>query len=126
VGVTAPGEKPRLAGFREVLTDPNWWMRDVFTALLVGVLVAASAIIGQKWVDDERSDREGAAVLRLRSGGPESRRAPSRRCGLDRGQPQPRNLTDASLARANVTDVFYDAATVWPRGFTPPPSRAAP
>ena len=35
------------------------------------------------------------------------------------------NLIDANLARANVTDVFYDAATVWPKGFTPPPSRSA-
>ncbi len=45
-----------------MLKDPNWWMRDVLTALIVAVVVSAGAITGQKLVDDERSDREGAAA----------------------------------------------------------------
>ncbi|MEU2035503.1 pentapeptide repeat-containing protein [Nocardia amamiensis] len=33
------------------------------------------------------------------------------------------NLTDADLTDAKLDDIFYDARTVWPQGFTPPPSR---
>ncbi|MDT5051948.1 MAG: hypothetical protein QOF66_314, partial [Mycobacterium sp.] len=36
------------------------------------------------------------------------------------------NLTGANLTTATMSGVFYDAATVWPKGFSPPPSRAAP
>ena len=34
------------------------------------------------------------------------------------------NLTGANLTRAKLTNVFYDATTTWPQGFTAPPSRA--
>ena len=36
------------------------------------------------------------------------------------------NLTGANLTAVNMSGVFYDTATVWPKGFSPPPSRAAP
>ncbi|MFX0579322.1 pentapeptide repeat-containing protein [Nocardia nepalensis] len=33
------------------------------------------------------------------------------------------NLTSAKLEEANLTNIFYDNTTLWPDGFTPPPSR---
>ena len=36
------------------------------------------------------------------------------------------DLTEADLARASLNNVYYDASTKWPAGFTPPPSRAKP
>ncbi len=41
-----------------MLKDPDWWMRDVFTALLVAVIVAGGSILGQKLIDDDRAQRE--------------------------------------------------------------------
>jgi uncharacterized protein YjbI with pentapeptide repeats len=58
--VPTPGKKPRLQIVREVLTDPHWWLRDVLTALILGALVAAGSIAGQKMVDDSRAAREDA------------------------------------------------------------------
>lgn len=34
------------------------------------------------------------------------------------------DLSDVSMSRTNLTNVFYDGRTIWPTGFTPPPSRA--
>lgn len=220
--VTAPGKKIKLEGFREVLRDPNWWMRDMFTALVVAVIVAAGSILGQKMIDDDRAQREGIAnadqnrhrdqLENLRfvrdASSPDPNRARpfsdldlkgqhlvglqiagadfaytdladafliasdlSRgdftRCNLtnanlrrtnlrgayfgvdrvinDANQPGANltgadltdadltganlshaNLTGANLTTANMSGVFYDTATVWPKGFSPPPSRAAP
>jgi uncharacterized protein YjbI with pentapeptide repeats len=36
------------------------------------------------------------------------------------------DLTGADLARASLNNVYYDASTKWPAGFSPPPSRANP
>ncbi|MEV6280295.1 pentapeptide repeat-containing protein [Nocardia sp. NPDC051832] len=36
------------------------------------------------------------------------------------------DLTDAQLDRAKLDGIFYSQKTVWPRGFTPPASRASP
>jgi hypothetical protein len=207
--VTAPGKKIKLEGFREVLRDPNWWMRDVFTALVVAVIVAAGSILGQKMIDDDRAQREGENLRFVRdASSPDPNRARpfsvldlegqhlvglqiagadfaytdladafliasdlsrgdftrgnlsnanlSRTnlrgayFGVDRrindaNQPGANltgadltdadltganlshaNLTGANLTTATMSGVFYDAATVWPKGFSPPPSRAAP
>ncbi|WP_067719669.1 pentapeptide repeat-containing protein [Nocardia yamanashiensis] len=35
------------------------------------------------------------------------------------------DLTGADLSGADLTGVYYDRSTVWPAGFTPPPSRGA-
>jgi uncharacterized protein YjbI with pentapeptide repeats len=45
----------------EVFQDPNWWMRDVFTALMIGGIVASGSIVGQTMVADARAAREDAA-----------------------------------------------------------------
>jgi uncharacterized protein YjbI with pentapeptide repeats len=45
----------------EVFQDPNWWMRDVFTALMIGGIVASGSIVGQTMVADARTAREDAA-----------------------------------------------------------------
>jgi uncharacterized protein YjbI with pentapeptide repeats len=34
------------------------------------------------------------------------------------------DLTGADLTRASLNNVYYDASTIWPAGFSPPPSRA--
>lgn len=36
------------------------------------------------------------------------------------------NLKDTNLTGTTLTDIYYDESTIWPAGFTPPPSRAAP
>jgi hypothetical protein len=41
IRVTTTGRLSIPERIREVLKDPDWWLREVFTALLVGVLVAA-------------------------------------------------------------------------------------
>src|ERR1700737_122582 len=123
MGVTTPGNKPKFEGVREVLKDPNWWMRDVFTALVVAVVVSAGAIMGQKLVELHRA---GADFAYANLAGALLVRTDLSRADLTGADLSHANLTEANLARANVTDVFYDAATVGPKGFPPPPSRAAP
>lgn len=213
-------EGPRkLEVVREVIADPRWWFRDVMAALIIGGLLAAGTVIGQKLVDDRRSEREihsallanrhnlqlenlrfvrdhswdtpdgrrrfaeldlagqnlvglplqgsdfaradlsdanlsetdlsranlaGAnlhdtnltrAALRGAYLGPE--RIPDAQ-GRDGADLTGADLTDAdltdadlshadlsgaTLTRAKLANVFYNAQTVWPQGFTPPPSR---
>ncbi|WP_169814841.1 pentapeptide repeat-containing protein [Nocardia crassostreae] len=36
------------------------------------------------------------------------------------------DLTGADLTGADLTNIYYDSSTVWPAGFTPPPSRQDP
>lgn len=50
------------ARVREILKDPHWWWHEVFTALVVGVVVAGGTIVGQKLVDDTRAAREDATI----------------------------------------------------------------
>jgi hypothetical protein len=47
---------------REVLKDPHGWWHEIFTALVVGVVVAAGSVLGQKMVDDSRATREDATI----------------------------------------------------------------
>ena len=52
-------QKPsKSAVICDVVADPSWWLREVVTALIIGGLVAAGTIVGQKLIDDRRSDRE--------------------------------------------------------------------
>jgi uncharacterized protein YjbI with pentapeptide repeats len=48
---------------RDVVRDPHWWFRDVVTALIIGGLLAGGTVIGQKLVDDRRSEREVESAL---------------------------------------------------------------
>lgn len=208
--------KPRI---REVVRDPHWWFREVLTAFVLGSLLAAGTVLGQKMVDDRRSEREISLALnanrhslqmenlrfvRDRSldtpeGGrrfaeldlagqnlvgltltgsdfavadlsgaklseSDASRANFARANLrgtdlaratlrgayfgperipDAGNADGADLTGADLNGADLTDadlghakltgaqlnravltnVFYDDQTVWPEGFTPPPSR---
>lgn len=209
----------KLAVVREVVADPRWWFRDVVAALIIGGLLAASTVLGQKLVDDNRSEREvHAALLTNRHNlqlenlrfvrdhswdTPEGRRRfaeldlagqnlvglPLQGSDLARADLSDANLSEADLSRANLAradlhdtnltrtalrgaylgperipdardrnganltgadltdadlsdadlshadlsgatltrtklaNVFYDGQTVWPQGFTPPPSR---
>ena len=36
------------------------------------------------------------------------------------------NLSEANLSEANLTDIVYDSKTIWPDGFTPPPTAQSP
>lgn len=213
--VEGPG-KPRI---REMVRDPHWWFREVFTAFLLGSLLAAGSVLGQKIVDDRRSEREitlalnasrhslqlenlrfvrdrsldtpeggrrfaeldlagqnlvgltltgsdfavadlaganlsesdasGANFARANLHGADLARASLRgayfgperipdatdQSGADLTEADLNgaDLTDADLSHANLTaaslnravlaNVFYDADTIWPQGFTPPPSR---
>ena len=45
---------------------------------------------------------------------------------LDRANLKGANLTGADLNKTSLTDIYYDASTIWPTGFRPPPSRATP
>ena len=47
---------------REVLRDPHWWWHEVFTALIVGLVIACGTIVGQKLVDDSRAAREDVTI----------------------------------------------------------------
>lgn len=216
MGHVEGSEKPRI---REVVRDPHWWFRDVLMALIIGGLLAAGSVVGQKSVDDRRSEREirlaldanrhslqlenlrfvrdrswdtpdgarrfaeldltgqnlvglplagsdfavadlaganlsesdlsranfaranlrGAdlarATLRGSYFGPERIPDVIDRSGADLSDADlsgadltdadlgHAHLTGARLNRAVLTNVFYDADTVWPDGFTPPPSR---
>src|SRR3569833_1127533 len=57
--MTAPSKKSRMP---QVFQDPNWWMRDVFTSLVIGGLVASGSIVGQTMVADARAARADAAT----------------------------------------------------------------
>ncbi|MEI6254425.1 MAG: pentapeptide repeat-containing protein [Mycobacteriaceae bacterium] len=58
-----PEELEQTPTIRKMVRDPHWWFRDVLTALIIGSLVALGSIVGQKLVDDRRSDREVNATL---------------------------------------------------------------
>lgn len=53
-----PQKPSKRAAIHDIVADPHWWLRDVVTALIIGGLVAASTVVGQKLIDDRRSDRE--------------------------------------------------------------------
>jgi uncharacterized protein YjbI with pentapeptide repeats len=55
-----PEKRPTV---RDVVRDPHWWFRDVVMALIIGALLAAGTVIGQKLVDDRRSEREVQSAL---------------------------------------------------------------
>lgn len=211
--------RPARKVISEVLTDPPWWFKEVVLALIIGGLLAAGSIAGQKMVDDARSDREfnaalaanrhdlqlenlrfvrerswdtpddarrfaefdlaGQNLVELRLAGSDFARANLKEAnlsgsdlsrsnlaratlqgtnltravlrtaylgperipdapdqlgadlsdadlsyadltGADLGHA---NLTGATLDHANLSNVFYDDQTIWPQGFTPPPSR---
>lgn len=229
--MAAPEKNSKLTNVRVILQDPEWWLRDIFTALLVGLIVATGTILGQNSIDDRRATREDVAhaaeVLReneinaaerrhleqledlrfVREGSSNDPARPRKFSTLDlAGQDlvglhlvgadfaytdfsgarliatnfsnsdftrahlnnanlsranlsgayfgvnrfidepnQPgadltganlvgadltgadlshADLDGAQLATANLTDVLYNAATKWPNGFAPPPSRA--
>ncbi|WP_059017200.1 pentapeptide repeat-containing protein [Mycobacterium sp. M26] len=213
------GRRPARKVISEVLSDPNWWFKEVVIALIIGGLLAAASIVGQKMVDDARSEREvnaalaanrhdlqlenlrfvrdrswdtpddarrfaefdlaGQNLVELRLAGSDFARADLTEANLSgsdlskanlaRATLQGTNLTradlreaylgperipdapdqlgadltgadlryadlsGADLGRANLTgamldhailtNVFYDQQTIWPQGFTPPPSR---
>jgi uncharacterized protein YjbI with pentapeptide repeats len=48
---------------RDVVRSPYWWFRDVVMALIIGGLLAGGTVIGQKLVDDRRSEREVMLAL---------------------------------------------------------------
>jgi uncharacterized protein YjbI with pentapeptide repeats len=57
-------ERPEKGStIRNVLRDPHWWFRDVVMALIIGGLLVAGTVTGQKLVDDRRSDREAQSAL---------------------------------------------------------------
>ncbi len=218
MGVAEEPEKRRTV--RDVVFDPHWWFRDVVMALIIGGLLVAGTVTGQKLVDDRRSEREVKAALaanrhdvqlenlrfvRERAfGQPEGSRrfaafdlagqnmfglplagsdfavadlaganlaesdlslanfaaadlrgtdlaranlrgayfgpgripdaASSRGADLTGADLTDADLTDADLGHANLdraelnravlTNVYYDADTKWPQGFTPPVSRS--
>lgn len=205
----------------ETVQDPLWWLKEVLLALIIGGLLAAGTVIGQKIVDDRRSEREmhaalaanrhdlqmenlrfvreraqeppdearrfaefdleGQNLVGLRLTGADFARAnltganlsdsnlsrsnfaratlrdakltraslksayfgperildapDSRGADLSGADLKGADLTDAdlghadlggaSLNRAILTNVYYDRDTIWPAGFTPPPSRPA-
>lgn len=55
-----PATKPT---FRELVRDPRWWFRDVVMALIIGGFLAAGSVIGQKIVDDQRSERDMRSTM---------------------------------------------------------------
>lgn len=40
--------------------EPRWWVRDIVVAMILGVLLAAGSIWGQKVIDDRRAVRDAA------------------------------------------------------------------
>lgn len=48
---------------RDVVRDPHWWFRDVVMALIIGGLLVAGTVTGQKLVDDRRSEREVTSAM---------------------------------------------------------------
>lgn len=56
--------KPRaLIIINEYVRNPRWWFEEVVAALIIGGLVASGTILGQKIVDDRRSERELGRAL---------------------------------------------------------------
>lgn len=64
------------------------------------------AYLGADQLPAKMSDRRGADLIRANLAGTV--------------------LTGADLTGAVLTDLYYDASTRWPQGFTPPPSRGEP
>ncbi len=215
------GAAPAKGKIATTIRDPHWWFKEVVLALIIGGLLAAGTVLGQKMVDDRRAERELHAALAanrhdlqmenlrfvrerswdtpddsrrfagfdladqnlvgLRLTGSDFARADLTGANLSGSDLTRSNfaratlhdanltrtvlrgayfgderipdapdqlgadltgadladadLTDADLSHAdltgatlthtNLTNVYYDAATTWPKGFIAPPSRAA-
>ncbi|MDG4663225.1 pentapeptide repeat-containing protein [Mycobacterium sp. 236(2023)] len=123
--------------------EPRWWVRDIVIAMILGVVLAAGSIWGQKLVDDSRAIRDEAQqqaqtrhaeqlenlvfVRNLSSSEPTQAR-PFSHMDLEGMALVGLRLPGADFAYANLTgavltDVYYDESTKWPHGFRPPPSR---
>ena len=115
MGVTTPGNKPKFEGVREVLKDPNWWMRDVFTALVVAVVVSAGAIMGQKLVDDDRSDREGRPPPRRTA-----KTGRSKTCASSARGPR-LSRTGSGRSQTSISRARTSSGSTWPARTSPTP-----
>jgi uncharacterized protein YjbI with pentapeptide repeats len=62
-GMGVAEEPEKRSTIRKALRDPHWWFRDVVMALIIGGLLVAGTVTGQKLVDDRRSDREEQSAL---------------------------------------------------------------
>lgn len=56
-------QRPTNAVIAETVRDPLWWFKEVLAALIIGGLLATGTVLGQKLVDDRRSEREMQAAL---------------------------------------------------------------
>lgn len=54
---------PAKGTIARVIRDPHWWFKEVVLALIIGGLLAAGTVLGQKLVDDRRAERELHAAL---------------------------------------------------------------
>lgn len=54
---------PPKAKIATTIRDPHWWFKEVLLALIIGGLLAAGTVLGQKMVDDRRAERELHAAL---------------------------------------------------------------
>lgn len=55
--------RARVGTALSIVLSPRWWVEEVLAALIIGAIVAAGTIIGQKSVDDRRAEREIATAL---------------------------------------------------------------
>jgi uncharacterized protein YjbI with pentapeptide repeats len=53
----------RSAEIVKTVRDPHWWFAEVLVALIIGGMLAAGTVIGQKMVDDRRAERELRAAV---------------------------------------------------------------
>lgn len=54
---------PAKGTLAKAIRDPHWWFKEVVLALIIGGLLAAGTVLGQKMVDDRRAERELHAAL---------------------------------------------------------------
>ncbi len=86
--------------------DPSWWIRDIVVALLIALLV----LVGQKWVDDSRADRDRAIAADQNR---QAQRLENLRFVRDRSsgdQDQPRPFAGLDLAGMNLAGLYLRGA----------------
>ena len=119
--MSSTDEVSNRARVREILKDPHWRWHEVFTALVVGVVIASGTIVGQKMVDDSRAAREDVTIaaelrhseqgadlrfVREQSSPQQDRPRPFSKFDLEGQNLVGLSLAGADFAYANLNDAF--------------------
>ncbi|MCW1957926.1 MAG: pentapeptide repeat-containing protein [Mycobacterium sp.] len=90
--------------------DPRWWFQDVLVALIIGGLLTAGSVIGQKLVDDRRADRELQTAISTNRHDLQMENLRFVRDGSGAAQEERRRFAEFDLAGQNLVGLRLDGS----------------